>query len=230
MTFSDRTENAPWTIVFDLDGTLVNTAPDLVRTLNHVLSTINLPPVELQIVETMIGHGAKAMMARAMEFHSADVSAHDIDALFDNFLEHYAENICVESHPFENVLEILDDLAARGHVLAVCTNKRVALARQLLDALDMSSRFAAILGADSVPDRKPNGNHILQTIQSAGGNPARAIMVGDSRTDERAARNAGLPFVFVTFGYEIETAEALKADAVISNYSEFSSIFSELIS
>lgn len=230
MTSAQPTIIEPCTIVFDLDGTLVNTAPDLLRTLNFILDSVGLAPVPLEIIETMIGMGAKAMMTRAIEHNGVQPADYDLNLLFDQFLRHYAANICEHSHPFENVVTVLDRLQEDGHILAVCTNKRVALAEQLLDELDLSRRFKAVLGADSVPERKPNGDHILSTIQSAGGNPDRAVMVGDSRTDERAARNAGLPFIFVTFGYEIETPDQLKPDAVISNYSEFLSVISEMFS
>lgn len=219
---------AGWTIVFDLDGTLVNTAPDLLRALNHVLRTAQLEPVALSTIENMVGHGAKAMLKRGMEHQGANPDDHDIDALFDDFLAHYSDNICVDSYPFEGVIEVLDTLKAQGAILAVCTNKLVALAVQLLDELKLSEKFDAILGADSVPNKKPNGDHILQTIKSAGGQAKRTIMVGDSRTDERAARNAGLPFIFVPFGYESETVEQIGADAVVTHYSEFLSILSEL--
>lgn len=221
---------AGWTIVFDLDGTLVNTAPDLLRALNHVLRTAQLEPVALSTIENMVGHGAKAMLKRGMEHQGANPDDHDIDALFDDFLAHYSDNICVDSYPFEGVIEVLDTLKAQGAILAVCTNKLVALAVQLLDELKLSEKFDAILGADSVPNKKPNGDHIIQTVKSAGGQANRAIMVGDSRTDERAARNAGLPFIFVPFGYESETVEQIGADAVVTHYSEFLSILSGLTS
>lgn len=221
---------AGWTIVFDLDGTLVHTAPDLLRALNHVLAAIQLAPVELSTIENMVGHGAKAMLMRGMEHQGANPGDYDIDALFDDFLDHYSANICVDSYPFEGVVDVLDSLAAQGAILAVCTNKRVALAVQLLDALNLNGKFQAILGADSVPNKKPNGDHILRTIEIAAGNPDRAIMVGDSRTDERAARDVGLPFIFVPFGYESESVEQIGADAVVTHYSEFISELSGLTS
>lgn len=219
-----------WTIVFDLDGTLVHTAPDLLRALNHVLGSVDLAPVELATIENMVGHGAKAMLRRGMEHQGADPDTYDILSLFDDFLAYYSANICQDSYPFEGVIDVLDILNAQGATLAVCTNKRVALAVQLLDELGLSEKFAAILGADSVPDRKPNGDHILRTISAAGGNPQRAIMVGDSRTDERAARDVGLPFIFVPFGYESESVEQIGADATIARYSDFMSELSDFTS
>ena len=209
-----------WTIVFDLDGTLVNTAPDLLDALNHVLVEGGLKPVDLPTISTMIGHGAKAMIVKGMAAQGAEPDADRMDALFDQFLAYYEDHIAVGSRPFENALDALQTLTNEGAILAVCTNKRQGSTDRLLDALQISENFAAIVGADSVPDRKPHGDHILLTVDRAGGKRSRAIMVGDSRTDERAARNAGLPFVFVPFGYETETVDQIAPDAVVSNYSE----------
>ena len=209
-----------WTIVFDLDGTLVDTAPDLLGALNHVLMEAGLEPVGLETIATMIGHGAKAMIIKGMAAQGVEPEAHRMDGLFNQFLAYYEANIAVGSQPFENAVAALDHLAAEGATLAVCTNKRQSSSDRLLDTLQLSGRFAAIVGADSVPERKPHGDHILLTIDRAGGDRSRAIMVGDSRTDERAARNAGLPFIFVPFGYETETQEEIGADAVVSNYSD----------
>ena len=209
-----------WTIVFDLDGTLVDTAPDLLGALNHVLVEAGLEPVNLDTIATMIGHGAKAMIIKGMAAQGVEPEAHRMDGLFNQFLAYYEANIAEGSRPFENAVAALDQLAASGATLAVCTNKRQSSSDRLLDTLQLSGRFAAIVGADSVPERKPHGDHILLTIDRAGGDRSRAIMVGDSRTDERAARNAGLPFIFVPFGYESETQEEIAADAVVSNYSE----------
>ena len=209
-----------WTIVFDLDGTLVNTAPDLLDALNHVLVEAGLQPVDLSTISTMIGHGAKAMIVKGMAAQGAEPDAERMDALFDQFLAYYEDHIAVGSRPFENALDALQTLTDEGALLAVCTNKRQRSTDRLLDALQISEKFAAIVGADSVPDRKPHGDHILLTVDRAGGKRSRAIMVGDSRTDERAARNAGLPFVFVPFGYETETVDQIAPDEVVSNYSE----------
>ena len=184
-----------WTVVFDLDGTLVDTAPDLLLALNDVLDHAGLETVDLQTVAGMIGHGAKAMNQKGMSHQGLTPSDAELEGLFARFLVYYSEHIAIGSRPF-----------------------------------DKAPRFAAIIGADSVPSKKPDGDHIVRTVHAAGGDPARAIMVGDSRTDERAARNAGLPFVFVPFGYEAESVEAIGADAVVSHYSQLPEALSRLIS
>ena len=219
-----------WTIVFDLDGTLVDTAPDLLSALNHVLVEAGLQPVGLETIATMIGHGAKAMIIKGMAAQGVEPESRRLDGLFNQFLAYYEANIALGSRPFENTIAALDALTVAGATLAVCTNKPQRLSDQLLAALELTDRFSAIVGADSVPERKPHGDHILLTVDRAGGDRSRAIMVGDSRTDERAARNAGLPFIFVPFGYETETQDEIDADAVVSNYSELVSVLLGFVS
>lgn len=217
-----------WTILFDLDGTLVDTAPDLLGALNHVLADLGLAPVPLSEVAEMIGHGARAMIETGVRARGAVLSATEMDAAFERFIGYYVDNIAVHSRPFDGAVEALHDLRARGAILTVCTNKRQDLSERLLGELGLTGAFAAIVGADRVSQKKPDAAHPLETIAMAGGDPARALFVGDSRTDERAARNAGLPFVFVTFGYEAETAEAISADVTISHYTQLVSALSDL--
>jgi phosphoglycolate phosphatase len=209
-----------WTVAFDLDGTLVDTAPDLLGALNHVLADAGLAPVDLPTVATLIGNGARAMMERGFGVHGVTLPAPDMDAAFDRFIAYYIENIAVGSRPFDGCIPALDALLDAGATLCVCTNKRQDLSERLIGELGLTSRFAAILGADRATNRKPHQDHVFEAVRAAGGVPARALFVGDSRTDERAARNAGLPFLFVTFGYEAETVENLAPDAVIGHYSE----------
>ena len=190
-----------WTIVFDLDGTLVDTAPDLHLALNHCLREAGHGEVPFDSVRHMIGQGAKAMIEKGLAFQNVELEADQIDALWRSFLTYYEANICEQSTPFSGMSETLDALEQAGGRLAVCTNKTQALAETLIAALQLTDRFGSICGADAVPHKKPSGDHIVQAVKRAGGDPHRAIMVGDSQTDEKAARNAGLPFVFVTFGY-----------------------------
>lgn len=190
-----------WTVVFDLDGTLVDTAPDLHLSLNHCLEQAGFQPVPFDSVRHMIGQGAKAMIEKGLAYQGVGSGEADIEPLWRNFLTYYEANICAMSAPFDGAIATLDGLTERGATLSVCTNKTQHLAETLLDAFGLTAKFASICGADAVPEKKPSGDHILQSIRRAGGDDRRAIMIGDSQTDEKAARNAGLPFVFVTFGY-----------------------------
>ena len=217
-----------WTVVFDLDGTLVDTAPDLLGALNHVLTDAGLQPVDLDTVATLIGHGARAMMERGFGVQGVTLPAGEMDAAFERFIAFYVENIAEQSRPFPGAVEALAVLQESGAKLAVCTNKRQDLSERLLGALDLSGWFGAVIGADRATRRKPSGDHVFEAVRAAGGTPDQAIFVGDSRTDEKAARNAGLPFVFMTFGYEAEPAQSMSADAVIDHYDQLVGALSAL--
>src|SRR3954466_15972578 len=143
------------TIVFDLDGPLVDTAPDLITALNYVLDREGLPPVPMASARNMIGAGARKLIERGLEAGGRSVTPADMDRMTADFIGYYADHIAVESRPFEGLLDALDLFAAQGHRLAVCTNKREWLSKRLLDQLDMTRRFAAICGADTFGVQKP---------------------------------------------------------------------------
>jgi phosphoglycolate phosphatase len=211
---------APPCIVFDLDGTLVDTAPDLVATLNVVLGELGHPPISLDTARPMIGHGARAMIQRGLEARRATYSEDDLERLNARFIEHYTTNIAVWSRPFDGLRDALDGFAASGHRLAVLTNKVERLSRRLLDELHLTDRFAAIVGGDTFAFCKPDPRTFLETVTRAGCDPRQAIMVGDSRTDLDTARAAGAPVVLVDFGYTDVPARDLGADEVISHWRE----------
>ncbi|MCI4643806.1 MAG: HAD hydrolase-like protein, partial [Hyphomonadaceae bacterium] len=167
-----------WTIVFDLDGTLVESAPDLLNALNHTIATLGIAPVQLDDIRTMIGHGAKAMIREALTRAEHDFTEDKIEPLWEMFLAHYRANIAVDSHLFEGVKDGLDALQAQGANLAVCTNKTQSLSEQLLENLNILQYFKAVIGADSVPAKKPDAGHLLTAVSAAGGDPARALLVG----------------------------------------------------
>ncbi|MCP3469144.1 phosphoglycolate phosphatase [Bradyrhizobium sp. CCGUVB1N3] len=203
------------TIVFDLDGTLVDTAPDLISALNHVLDREGLPPVPLQTARNMIGAGARKLIERGLEAEGRIVGVEDINRLTADFIAYYADHIADESRPFEGLEAALDHLAERGHRLAVCTNKLEWLSRRLLDALGLSQRFAAICGADTFGVQKPDPTILRETVARAGGQLAASIMVGDAGTDVGVARRAGVPVIGVSFGYTDVPIEELKPDRLI---------------
>jgi len=203
------------TIVFDLDGTLVDTAPDLINALNHVLVREKLAPIPLEQARGLIGGGARKLIERGLEAEGRSASAGIISAMTADFISHYAEHIADESRPFEGMLAALDDLSALGHVLAVCTNKLEWLSLRLLERLGMKSRFAAICGSDTFGVQKPDPAILRQTVVRAGGQLDRAIMVGDAGTDVGAARRAGIPVIGVSFGYTEVPMADLKPDRLI---------------
>ena len=216
-------------IAFDLDGTLVHTAPDLMGTLNAVLAEEGLPPLALEMAPLLVGRGAKVMLERG--FAAAGEPLHEPDAarLFDRFIAVYLGRIADESRPYAGVIDALNELEAEGAILAVCTNKRTDLSLALLDALDLTSRFKVIVGADLAPRPKPDASHLLHTIELAGGDPARALMVGDSINDVLAARNAGVPVVLVSFGYTDIPPADMDSDALIDRFDELYDVVMRLV-
>jgi len=208
----------PHTLVFDLDGTLVETAPDLTAALNTVLAIEGLPRADPIRARNAIGHGARAMIHRALSDISEPAGDARLDRLLAEFLDYYVAHIADESHPFPGVVDALDRLEADGWQFAVCTNKRAPLANKLLDALDLSRRFKVIAGPDTYGMAKPDPAHLLRTIEAAGGDAGRAIMVGDSRTDVDTARAASVPVIGVDFGYTDTPMAEIAPDAVISHY------------
>lgn len=204
-------------VVFDLDGTLVDTAPDLISALNFVLDREGLPPVPLHAARNMIGQGARRLIERGLELEGRAASVADITRLTSDFIDYYAANIAVASRPFEGLENALDELTARGFRLAVCTNKLEWLSKLLLDQLGLSSRFAAICGADTFGVSKPDPAILRQTIASAGGHPSLAIMVGDAGPDIGVARRAGIPVIGVEFGYTEVPIADLEPDLLIGH-------------
>jgi len=218
-----------WTIAFDLDGTLVETAPDLVGTLNRLLAQQDLPPVPLESARNLIGHGAVALLKRGFEAAGAHWDEAASPALLKAFLADYLDHIADHSTAYPGSIEALDQLAARGAVLCVATNKPTDLAVALFDAIGLSDRFAVICGPQSVSARKPDAAHIRETVLLAGGDPGRAIMVGDSITDLDAARATGVPCILTAFGYTDTPAADLGPDAVIAHFDDLPAVISRLI-
>ena len=207
-------------IVFDLDGTLVDTAPDLISALNWVLDREGLPPVPLQSARAMIGAGARRLIERGLELEGRAASFEDVTRLTGDFIDYYAAHIADASRPFDGLERALDDLAALGYRFAVCTNKLEWLSKRLLDQLGLSARFAAICGADTFGVSKPDPAILQQTIARAGGQLSQAIMVGDAGPDIGVARRAGIPVIGVEFGYTEVPIADLKPDRLVSHMRE----------
>jgi len=217
----------PSHVVFDLDGTLVDTAPDLAGALNHTLAHAGRPPVSVDEVRHMVGLGAARLIERGMEATGGLPDAAGCAALLQVFLAHYGHNLSVESRPFPNVVTTLEALAAAGVSLAVCTNKPEAMARRLLADLDLDRLLPVILGGDSLLVKKPDAAHLLTTLDRMGGTRTSAVMVGDSETDLAAARNAGVPVVLVSFGYTVIPAADLGADAMIDDFADLIAVLGQ---
>lgn len=207
-------------IVFDLDGTLVDTAPDLLDSLNHSLATVDMEPVDGADIRRLVGMGAKVMIERAFEARQLELTQPKLAQLFDVFLEHYSANMPGHSAPYPGVPEALDRFSDAGFSFAVCTNKYEGMSVELLESLSLRDRFKAICGQDTFAHRKPDPRHLTLTIEAAGGDPTRAIMVGDSETDIKTAIAAGIPVVAVDFGYTDRHVSNFDPSHVISHFDE----------
>jgi len=205
-------------VIFDLDGTLIDTAPDLIDSLNHTIASADLAPVTFDDLTHLVGQGARVMIKRAFELRKVKLEEAETDALFSIFVEHYRQNMPGKSQPFPGAVECLERLAAAGMTLAICTNKSEALALPLIEALGLSNHFAAITGGDTFPVRKPDAAHIFGTIEKAKATRDHAVMVGDSINDILAAKNAGVPSIGVDFGYSDVPITSLSPSTVISHF------------
>jgi phosphoglycolate phosphatase len=214
---ADAASPAP-TVVFDLDGTLIDTAPDLVDTLNIILAREGLAPVPFETARNMIGGGARTLIERGLQADGRPGSAAEVDRLYGDFVAHYSEHLADRSQPFPGAIAAIEHLAARGCRLAICTNKLEWLSVRLLEALGISGHFAAICGQDTFGVQKPDPGILLQTIRKAGGTTARAVMVGDSISDIAVARAARVPVIAVDFGYTETPVSALDPDLVIGHF------------
>jgi phosphoglycolate phosphatase len=206
--------------IFDLDGTLIDTAPDLIDSLNHTIAAAGLAPVTFADLTHLVGQGARVMIKRAFALRGQELSDAGLEPLFDRFIDHYKAHMPGESRPYPGLIAALDRLSDAGIVLAVCTNKAETLALPLLEQLGLTGRFAATTCGDTFAFRKPDARHISGTIERAKGNPARSVMIGDSINDILAARNASVPSIGVTFGYSDVPVSALNPDHVISHFDE----------
>jgi phosphoglycolate phosphatase len=219
----------PATIVFDLDGTLVDTAPDLIGTLNALFAEQNVPQIAFEEARALIGGGAKALLERGLRAQNVSFTPADVGRLFDEFVERYAAHIADRSRPFPGLETALDRLAEQSCRFAVCTNKLEWLSVRLLEALGLAARFAAICGQDTFGIQKPDPEMLRRTIAKAGGSAACAIMVGDSAIDIDTARAAGIPVVAVDFGYTETPVSLLAPDRVISHFDALPAAVAELL-
>ncbi len=204
-------------VVFDLDGTLADTAPDLTAALNHSLAMLGRPAVPDESVRHMVGHGARALLQKGLAA-TGEMTDALVEQGFPLFIDHYTANIAVGTRPFPGLEAALDQLAGMGVKLAVCTNKLESLSRELIDALGWQNRFHALVGGDTLPVRKPDPAPLFEAINRCGG--GRAAFVGDSITDTDTGRNADIPTIAVTFGFSDRPADQLGATRLIDHFDE----------
>ncbi len=217
------------TVVFDLDGTLVDTAPDLLRALDFALEKAGLNPPEDHEARNFIGGGARAMIERALARTQVKFSKDQVDAMLRQFLVYYEDHIADHSRAFPGLEQALARLSEEGALLSVCTNKHERYAVKLLDALKLGGHFAYVAGGDTFEFRKPDPRHLIEAVERAGGNPDRAVLVGDSETDVITAKAAEIPVIAVSFGYTEIPPAALGADRLIHKYEDLTAAVMELL-
>ena len=215
--------------VFDLDGTLADTAHDLVATLNVILGQEGVAPLPIEAARDMISAGGRGLLERGFEVARREPTPALIEELYRRFIAYYFENLCVETRLYPGVLDALDRLERDGFRLAICTNKMEAHSVKLLRALGVAERFATICGRDTFPWFKPDARHLTMTIARAGGDPRRAVMVGDSYSDVAAAKAAGIPVVCVSFGYPDRPIREHGPDRVIDHFDALFEAVQQLI-
>lgn len=208
------------TVVFDLDGTLIDTAPDLVASLNHTIAAHGLAPVGYEDLTHLVGHGARAMIERSFRLRGNPLDEAELPAMLDRFIAHYLAGMPGDSRPYPGLTASLDRLRDAGMILAVCTNKMEGLARPLIEGLGLSSYFAAITGGDTFPVRKPDPAHLVGTVERAGGDIGQTVMIGDSLNDLKVAVNAGVPSIGVPFGYSDVPIQTLDPTVLIDHYDQ----------
>lgn len=220
-------------LLIDLDGTLLDSAPDLAAALNRLLAQEGLSSLTLAQVKTMVGDGVPTLIERGFTALGRSIEAGDLPALSRRFIEDYEANATVETRPYPGAIEVMRSLNGDGWALAICTNKPEAPTRQILADFDLTALFDAVVGGDSLPVRKPDGGHLtgaLAQIEAAAGRaPSQAVMLGDSRNDLLAGRNAGLPVILVSHGYGAEPAHSLGADRVIDHFDALPAALIELL-
>lgn len=207
-------------LIFDLDGTLIDTAPDLVGTMNTVLGEEGIPPFPLSQARNFIGLGARTMLKMGFDASGHEIGSDKLEELFVRFLNHYRENISVRSRPFPGAIDAMTRFSDAGWQLAICTNKLEHLAVKLLGELGLKDRFGTITGGDTFEKAKPDPLPIKGTIAKLNASQKQTIMIGDARPDIDGARNAGIPSIAVDFGYTSEPVTSLKPDHIVSHFDD----------
>ncbi len=218
----------PSGVIFDLDGTLVDSARDLSAALNHVLKCASRPEIALSEVRHMVGDGARALIIKGFSETGHLPGAKEIDAIQDEFLSYYSDHITDQTIIFPGARHVIETLADMKIPLGLCTNKAIKLTEKIIAEFDLTDYFSAIVGGDSFDYRKPDPRHLISTLEIMKADPQRAVMVGDSRNDIRAAQRAGIPVIGVSFGYSKTPIAELTPDMVIDHYDDFLSALGRL--
>ena len=218
----------PRAVIFDLDGTLIDSAPDLLDSLNHVLTSLSRRKVDLDEVHAMMGHGAVKLLEQGLSLTGGEPEGTDHEALVKRFLDYYEAHIPARTRLYPGVADTLKALADEGHMLAICTNKMQHFTEKIIDQLDLAGFFQAVIGGGVTGTAKPDPGHLKAVLDQFDCTAGDAVMVGDSRNDSDAAQGLGMAVILVTFGYSREAVETLGADRLIDHFSELPAALADL--
>jgi phosphoglycolate phosphatase len=214
-------DGAAKAVIFDLDGTLIDSAPDLRVALNHLLAEEGRRSLDLEAVKMMIGDGVQKLVERGFAATGEAAESGDLAALTERYLGFYEGHAADLTRPYPGAAEALAGLREAGYGLGICTNKPYAATLEILEELDLAEYFQAVAGGDSVPGaRKPDPRHLLAVVEGLGARPETAVMVGDNKNDVNAARGAGMAVIVVSFGYPKMPIEELGADLIIEGFAD----------
>jgi phosphoglycolate phosphatase len=217
-------------VIFDLDGTLADTSADLIAAANACFAGMGQgEPLDAAADALTAFHGGRAMLRLGFERLGVDWDEANVDAEYPKLLDYYSYHIAVHTTLYPNVVSALEELKRRGYLLGICTNKPEGLAETLMAELGILDMFSALLGADTLPVRKPDPEHLWETIRRVGGDLGRSALIGDTDTDRSTARNAGVPSVLVAFGPLGEAISALKPEVLLNHYDELPDLIDQLI-
>ena len=215
-------------LLFDLDGTIIDSAPDVCASVNRVLKTMDRPSVDVETIKMLVGYGARTLVEKTLEKTGVPGSEEDIDFLFEGFLESYRQNPSEHTVLFPGARAALERFEKTGIQLGICTNKPEATCFPVLDALDLKRYFPTVICGDTLEYRKPDPRHIYHTLDAMGASRDAAAFIGDSEADIKAANNANLPSVLVTFGYCHEPFESLDANALIDHFDQLDGALAQI--
>ena len=215
------------TILFDLDGTIINTAPDLMAAHNHVMRKFGFEEKKMADIKTLAGKGAWVMMQRSFKekINDKDLKKN----MTQEFLDYYSKNIDKGSMPINGLVDFLKWAKTKKIIMAICTNKQERLANDLLVKLDLMKYFDFVAGSDTFDYNKPDARHLTNVVEILEGNLKKTIMVGDSEVDEMAAINAKLPFILIEDGYTGKTPREIKHDHLIKDFVNFDKIINNYL-
>ncbi len=215
-------------LLFDLDGTLLDTAPDLHKTLNHCLKHAGRETVSLESVQHMVGQGARILLERGMKATGGMPDDETFENLVILFFDYYADHLSDHSYPYPSMMDVLDKLHNSGYLMAVCTNKPFGFAKTIIDDYGLAKYFPVITGGDSFDFRKPDPRHITETIAQMPNRSTGAIMIGDTHNDIDAANSASIGSIAVSFGYSDKPASELGAHITIDHFDELIAAIEDL--